>query len=610
MKSRVQSELFAVLPVQLADAIKAEFSDPVVADRWAKLPFESLWERVARVTGVTFVQQLMVREYGFGRPNFNHDAIAWLADRGHVHAIATTNYDEYIERAAGISTAAYGRLDADDPLAVQTALGNCRLVKLHGTLSIPTSLAFAFGQIAQGCSEATQQLLRRVFEPTPILFAGYGCNDWDFRGPLGRPINSVWASRRDRWEEIEERCRFLAAGHREVALWRHSLAGEPGESVFVQLATHFGWPKPVAPAQVAGEKSADEPLFPAGVIGVADRVEILAEILDSLAIRGASRLFSRCARLPHCRNKRDNRIASLAALGHDMDMRAMRRRGVLLSRCRLHPSERRIVMAKLAFAELIGGWPVQGLVRTLHLWWQLGLWWDRELPAGRVDDVRRVRMDGERWVDSRHIVAHNFIRLAWFHHPGAAGKFARLVRPLGVRWILIRMATRILERNEAQVRDFGDLPRIAQQAREKAHCLCLLRKHDEALAAVKLAEDAYGWGHWYQWQANALRTRGWIWLWSDRRAMGLECPEERAREAFQRAFLLGQEQVTRKGEMTEDRIKAFLELKRLSFLQGIEFMEKQELEADLAIVAVRDAGSWERYRQLSAARLQTREPIG
>lgn len=153
--------------------------------------------------------------------------------------------------------------------------------------------------------------------------------------------------------------------------------------------------------------------------------------------------------------------------------------------------------------------------------------------------------------------------------------------------------------------------RFANQAREKAHALCLTGEFGAALAAVRLSEEAYGWGKWYQWQANSIRSRGWIWLRIGEQYPALRSyADEQAQAAFERAYALAGEYATQAGEMVDDRIKALLEIKRLAESCGDTFRWSRELEADLQVVAQRNPVAHSRYQAAAISSPSSREPLG
>ena len=186
----------------LKDKVDAAMADPAVKQRRRAIPFESLWERVARVVGTETVADTLTRLCAGGEPNWNHRAIAWLVRKGYVRRIFTTNYDEFIEKALQGPEArpGFSELSPLDPMVLKaTVAAECpsrqaELIKLHGTLSKRSSMAFMFPQITAGVSTDTESILRQFLREYPVLFAGYGCNDWDLRQLLRTPITWTLAS--------------------------------------------------------------------------------------------------------------------------------------------------------------------------------------------------------------------------------------------------------------------------------------------------------------------------------------------------------------------------------------------------------------------------------
>jgi hypothetical protein len=141
--------------------------------------------------------------------------------------------------------------------------------------------------------------------------------------------------------------------------------------------------------------------------------------------------------------------------------------------------------------------------------------------------------------------------------------------------------------------------------------LCLTGRFDEALERALTAEKAFGWGRWYQWQANAVRTRGWVWLHiGGRLAQIRKFADQQAYSAFREALELANKFVTEEGEMVEDRIKALLELMRLDTLYDRRFEWDQQLADDLATVAKRKTGAHERYQLIADHPPRSRESLG
>lgn len=142
-------------------------------------------------------------------PNANHQYIAaiscamlraGLCDR---LTIATTNYDQCLERAealADLGTVAR----AHDHVHVRTASrGALQLLKLHGCVSDLDSCVFTMSQYARALLDATRvpSLTTALGAPTLIVVLGYSFSDPDLR-PLwhqltsGRRVAVFWNERR------------------------------------------------------------------------------------------------------------------------------------------------------------------------------------------------------------------------------------------------------------------------------------------------------------------------------------------------------------------------------------------------------------------------------
>jgi hypothetical protein len=458
------------------------------ANRREGMPFESLWERVARVTGDDFVANVLVRLYTGGKPNVHHQAIAWLASQGLIRTVLTTNYDEYIERAFNATSSSTGW--ADDPIDDRDAMVLRRIPanldagkefevsKLHGTHSKPKTLAFMFPQITNGLSDETEALLVNLLRSAPVLFAGYGCNDWDLQSLLRTAVDSVWATHHGNWSSVEERCRSIAAHHRQTRWYTHDLKATPDDSVFVQLARFFGWTGSTTPSDNHDKPNAHN------IVAECDRttkLEILAELLDSLALRIASEVFAKAARhhaLPRKRARLE--VASFIALSHAMNTREQIEQSEKLPpRSDRTITEDAAIKCQLAFAHLIGGTKMAGLCATFRLLpivWRLG----REAATRDLLDAEKTWTSDDHLVAmtlfrAREVFAHNILRLAWFHVPGRLGIAVRSTRVLGCRRLLAQWARRMLRANQPWIARLRDLVSIASLERERVRTPCVSR---------------------------------------------------------------------------------------------------------------------------------------
>ena len=621
-------ELLSALPPDSQLRQQADIRlDEVAKKRLEKLPFESLWERVARVTGDEFVACVLQTACGCGAPNFHHKAIAWLLEQGYVQSLFTTNYDAFVELALypdGSASQNYRQFADHDNMIVKFVPPDSepqhqfRFVKLHGTLSVAKTLAFKFPQITTGFRRETDDRLRELLTPVPTLFAGYGCNDWDLRHLLRAPLDAVWVTHLDNWNGVDDRCRCLSEFHKSTAWFRSDLrSGNPSDSVFVQLARQFGcgesWETVVDTTHTRTYPIVKD-------LDRAKKLAILAELLDSLALLVARDIFKEAQ--DGAESRRDKvryEIASYVAASHDMVItpeRQLDEGEKLVRRQDYERVDRIAVLCQLAFTHLIGGNKRRGLQATLGL-----IWGVRHLR--REAESRNLRQRGPmEWSsDDRHVAstlakarevfAHNIIRIAWFHYPGRAGWVIRIIRALGVRRLLAMWAHRVLSANRTGVVTIGELFSIGNLERESAHASCLTGRLDDALARAEIAEEALQWGRWYQWEANALRTRGWVWLHIGGRVRRLRRYADReAKRCFLRAVALANDFVGPQGEMVDDRMKALLELKRLAALEGAPFDQAAQLEADLASIAQTKPNNHRRYSAIATFPPRSREPLG
>lgn len=411
---------------------------------------------------------------------------------------------------------------------------------------------------------------------------------------------------------MSDRCRSLAIRHREARWLSHDLIAKSDESVFVLLAKYFGWTEVLAPSP-APSVTPTHRIF--ADRSVSDKLGILAELLDSLALRVASDVYGLAAQkhsLPQARRRLE--IASYVAVSHNMDLREQTARGMALSRKQdLAPRDHVAIQSQLAFAQLIAG-------RKAGVWTTFRL---RRMTRQLEVEARGLlcqspstwnpdeRQTATVIAQSRAIFAHNILRLAWFHLPGALGIIARVARRLGLRFVLAQWARRTLAKNKQLVLRIGDLAAIGNLEREQAHALCLIDRWDESLKSAMVAEEALGWGRWFQWQANSVRTRGWIWLHIGGRVRRLaDYADGQAEKAFIDALDLAQRYALTRGEMVYDRIKALLELKRLAAIRSAEFEWEEQLKSDLEVVRERNPGAHARYVAMSNHTPKSREPLG
>jgi tetratricopeptide (TPR) repeat protein len=154
-------------------------------------------------------------------PNECHRLLAQLLCRGNIRALITTNFDELIE------TTTSGNVRAD--LLTTTIPGTdapTGLYKLHGTLSVPTSIQIAIQHVALGLSEYKQQFLSIIGASCDLLVVGYSGLDPD-----------IFPNIRD---EAKNRIVWLL---RPRARWPVRIEAddlEPDEAHLVDLKRHLG----------------------------------------------------------------------------------------------------------------------------------------------------------------------------------------------------------------------------------------------------------------------------------------------------------------------------------------------------------------------------------
>ena len=103
-------------------------------------------------------------------PNYLHMVVAALAHRCG-QPVFTTNFDEFVEEA-GLRRC--GRAEASDP----REMGAC-VVKLHGTISDPSTMIFRVEDVAGGLAPAYERALRWYLARFEVVFVGYSGLDMD-----------------------------------------------------------------------------------------------------------------------------------------------------------------------------------------------------------------------------------------------------------------------------------------------------------------------------------------------------------------------------------------------------------------------------------------------
>lgn len=137
------------------------------------VPFEVILGEIANHTGdfvPRFVEEMVPRRYE-ALANANHMAIARLVDAGLVDLVVTTNFDESLEVATP-------RLSVSTPLGNELEVpGFPGLLKLHGTISRPETLALDLESLARRDRPEWREFVARELQGRHVLFVGYGFND-------------------------------------------------------------------------------------------------------------------------------------------------------------------------------------------------------------------------------------------------------------------------------------------------------------------------------------------------------------------------------------------------------------------------------------------------
>lgn len=145
------------------------------------LPFE-LFIEILLEDGIDFISEV----YAAGEPNLNHILFAKMMKMGYLRTIVTTNFDRLIERALeaeGLAAGSgYDLLSRESDFArIDWSEPKCRLIKIHGTVDDPTTLAATIRAItAQRPSESRRSVVEHVFSigaDANVLVLGYSCSD-------------------------------------------------------------------------------------------------------------------------------------------------------------------------------------------------------------------------------------------------------------------------------------------------------------------------------------------------------------------------------------------------------------------------------------------------
>jgi tetratricopeptide (TPR) repeat protein len=150
----------------------------------SNLPFEAFMSIVA-----THCPEfdLLLNIFSNGEPNTNHYIIAKLAKKGLIKIICTTNFDVLIEKAfeqeglmrnenfkVYFNDDEFRLIDWDDNDIV-------KLIKIHGSMEDPTSLAISLNQVSSTyLSDKRKEVVENIFAASneeSVLVLGYSCSD-------------------------------------------------------------------------------------------------------------------------------------------------------------------------------------------------------------------------------------------------------------------------------------------------------------------------------------------------------------------------------------------------------------------------------------------------
>ncbi len=241
------------------------------------MPFEAILGEVAAHSAfVPSLLKAMFPAEGTARPNRDHRAVAELVRAGYVDLVLTTNLDECLE----------GVLDRHS-CSVHYELGEVTpkrpaLVKLHGTVSRPDSLAATPAGLAERVNDASWQAsLLSAIAGRDVLVVGYSFSDFLDLSRLFELAATVkgtrfhWARHGGDWQRVRVPL---------FSVFEHDLAAPTG-GVLVRLAEQFG----LVRADTADWASLDEQvaqaravvaavLRPTGLIDLATRFKTLGAL--------------------------------------------------------------------------------------------------------------------------------------------------------------------------------------------------------------------------------------------------------------------------------------------------------------------------------------------
>ena len=171
--------------VGMNDGTKSEFLS-------VQLPFESVMEVLLQATGL----QDLFKVFQGTKPNQDHVLFARLAARGFLSTVVTTNFDTFLEDSLNEQGVPFDLYYRDQELRrISWNSGRVQLLKLHGTLRDPRSLAITIRGVANQTLVANraEALLELLGHPgiRVILIIGYSCSDRFDIGPAIRRVPST-----------------------------------------------------------------------------------------------------------------------------------------------------------------------------------------------------------------------------------------------------------------------------------------------------------------------------------------------------------------------------------------------------------------------------------
>jgi len=553
----------------LIDNIRRELLQTMVGNRYKVIPFESLWERIARVTDTAFVCMKLQHLLSSGSPNYNHKAIARLVKSRYIDTIFTTNYDEYIEQAFYNSTdrCSYNTLNPQEPAVYHNFdvySSQVTLIKLHGTFSIPSSLAFMFPQLTNAFSNSSYSRYRRILFKSPIIFCGYGFNDWDLRflySLTGGQRFVIVRPPNGKTEGVPPRIKKIAQSE-AARLYKDDLMND--NNVLCKLFNDSEMTED-------NDSEMTEDISKAMFSGLDDgkKIEILGEILESLSLPVAKDVFTLAIEA----NKKKLmpstylELKALLSSRHGGDFSYVFQKGKeIFEESDLTSYDKAWIWTEMFFSasmrrDSFGSH--KSIVEIVRYAFTTLLWLLWLLPRAvymlRVNKWNDTqRRNAEKFSYILQIMSHNLIRipLAILNRISNVFIIGHLVRLVSI----VPLITLLL--NRAFLKRIGSLDSYAHQNREEGHAFLLLGFNKLARNHIEEAIQAYDWGQWHQMKVNGLRSLGWVNL-RERR-------DQEARSNFGEVERLSKEYRRPDGTMTLDRVKGLLELKRLNKLKNVE----------------------------------------